>query len=233
MPDRELACQYCGTTFIGWHKRKYCSLKCAVDSRILIRGEDDCWPWHGGTFLKDGYGRVKFLEVDDHAHRIAYKEHVGSIPEGLVIRHSCDNPICCNYKRHLLLGTVKDNSQDAVARHRVAHGSRQHSSKLTPDKVIQIRSLYSEGYTFRELGARFDCSDASIIKLLSGKTWNRVPGSVSLREQFWSQKGRRVLTPSQVETIQSMSFELISQQDVADVLGCAQSVISRASRGIL
>lgn len=172
--DRELICPECGNTFTGWHKRKYCSLRCAVDSRILILGDDECWPWKGGVFQKDGYGRVAFLEIEDGAHRIAYMEHVGPIPDGLVVRHSCDNPICCNYKTHLLLGTPKDNKTDSIVRGRDCRGERHHSAKLNPSVVVRIRTLHSEGRSFASLAMEFGCSDVSIQRLVVRRTWRGV-----------------------------------------------------------
>jgi len=173
MPERELACTYCGFAFIAFHTAKYCSLKCAVDSRISVRGEDECWPWTGPIFLKDGYGHVSFRDYEGDAHNAAYKVHVGDVPIGHLVRHTCDNPICCNYKAHLLVGTKRDNRQDAVLRNRVCHGVAHHSEKLTPEHVIKIRSLHSSGQSFASLARQFKCSDTSISRIISGRNWNR------------------------------------------------------------
>jgi hypothetical protein len=58
---------------------------------------------------------------------------VGPIPDGLQVRHTCDNPPCCN-PAHLLLGTQADNCRDMVVRRRSG------VEKLTPDNVREIRS---------------------------------------------------------------------------------------------
>jgi len=77
----------------------------------------DCWLWTGGTF-KNGYGMVAMgrkpdgRAVNGYAHRIAYGLINGPIPDGLVVRHRCDNPPCCN-PDHLLIGTQAENIADA------------------------------------------------------------------------------------------------------------------------
>jgi hypothetical protein len=78
---------------------------------------DGCWLWQGNT-TPDGYGLVHCGRrpdgrvINDYAHRIAYWLTSGPIPDGLVVRHRCDNPPCCN-PEHLLLGTQADNIADA------------------------------------------------------------------------------------------------------------------------
>ena len=90
---------------------------------IDCRGENECWPWIAKTRSENGYGRLDiFGEKGIYAPRAAYYiAHPGSIqlkapkdrsvPE--FIRHSCDNPACCNPK-HLSLGTHDDNMKDKV-----------------------------------------------------------------------------------------------------------------------
>ncbi len=49
-------------------------------------------------------------------HRKSYEVFVGPIPDDLIVRHKCDNTICCN-PEHLELGTKKDNRRDFMQRH--------------------------------------------------------------------------------------------------------------------
>lgn len=56
-----------------------------------------CWEWTGAK-VRGGYGRYRLggggREV--MAHRYAYEELVGPIPEGMVLDHLCRNTACVN-----------------------------------------------------------------------------------------------------------------------------------------
>jgi hypothetical protein len=54
-----------------------------------------CWNW-GLTIDNQGYGRIGLKQKKGLAHRIAYQELVGPIPDGLVLDHLCRNRKCCN-----------------------------------------------------------------------------------------------------------------------------------------
>lgn len=50
--------------------------------------------------------------------RYLYEKVKGKIPKGLILRHKCDNKGCINLD-HLILGTKKDNTHDALIRNRL------------------------------------------------------------------------------------------------------------------
>jgi HNH endonuclease len=79
----------------------------------------ECWEWIGAK-NESGYGVFGIGGETAKAPRISYLLKKGSIPIGLFILHSCDNPGCVN-PDHLRVGTAKENSMDAVMRKRASN----------------------------------------------------------------------------------------------------------------
>lgn len=57
-------------------------------------GWDGCWLWTG-CIAKNGYGQVGHEGRTRSAHTVSYELHVGPIPEGLTIDHTCHNGSGC------------------------------------------------------------------------------------------------------------------------------------------
>jgi hypothetical protein len=103
---------------------EFLATRVAPAVRVAHLGE--CWEWTG-TRMPAGYGKLSLGGEFVYAHRLAYAiAHQVShrdIPAGIVVRHRCDNPPCCN-PSHLVLGTYADNTRDMVERGRsTARGS--------------------------------------------------------------------------------------------------------------
>lgn len=67
--------------------------------------------WKGGS----GYGSMACRGKNWRTNRLAFTLAKGPIPDGLVVRHTCDNQCCCN-PDHLITGTQKENIGDCIAR---------------------------------------------------------------------------------------------------------------------
>lgn len=75
-----------------------------------------CWLWPF-AHNEAGYGTVRINRRTRKAHRVIYEMSVGEIPEGLLLRHSCDTPPCVN-PAHLTPGTHAENWADYAERGR-------------------------------------------------------------------------------------------------------------------
>lgn len=65
-------------------------------SKVEKAGPDECWLYRG-TILNTGYGQISFgRRHRESAHRFAYADLVGPIPEGLTIDHLCFVRACVN-----------------------------------------------------------------------------------------------------------------------------------------
>ena len=76
-----------------------------------------CWICTSHTKDQSGYPQVRRNGKIWRGHRYSYTIHKGDIPEGQVVRHTCDNPNCIN-PDHLILGTQRDNVNDIFDRER-------------------------------------------------------------------------------------------------------------------
>lgn len=83
----------------------------------VVRRESGCWGWSGAKCRGYGILSTRRGSPPAKAHRVSYELFKGPIPDGMLVRHTCDNPECTN-PDHLLLGTDADNARDRVARGR-------------------------------------------------------------------------------------------------------------------
>jgi len=77
----------------------------------------ECDEFGGARHPRGGYGLVSEGGRAKLAHRVVWEHHHGPIPDGMMVRHTCDNPPCCRVD-HLIVGTALQNSADMVARGR-------------------------------------------------------------------------------------------------------------------
>ena len=136
------------------------------EHRYRINKDTGCWQWRGPR-AAFGYGRVRHNGKYIPAHRLVYQLYNGPIPEGMVVRHKCDNPPCVN-PDHLELGTPLDNVKDWIERGRTPTGRRNPSVKLTEEQVREIRRSDAKG---TDLAARYGVNPPTISKIRSGQLW--------------------------------------------------------------
>lgn len=140
---------------------------------------DGCHEWTGAR-SKRGYGHLQINRRPWRANRLSWLIHTGDDPGQLQVLHTCDNPPCVRFEC-LFLGTGGDNMRDMAAKGRATgwrgltlRGSDNGNSRLTWEKVDQIRSSYAAGgVTQTALAERFEVSQTLISEIVRGKTWQR------------------------------------------------------------
>src|ERR1044071_1543132 len=104
-------CERCGEPFSFPHWRlkeqdralKFCGNRCYWDSRKTDMPErflakvvktEECWLWNA-AFNANGYGQFAIRKGKfEIAHRTSWRIHVGDIPNGLCVCHTCDVRAC-------------------------------------------------------------------------------------------------------------------------------------------
>ena len=85
------------------------------EEKIEMIPECGCWIWMGGR--RGFYGCISVDNKTELAHRVAWTLYKGTIPNGLLVLHHCDTPLCVN-PNHLFVGTQSDNIKDCVKKGR-------------------------------------------------------------------------------------------------------------------
>jgi len=117
-------------------------------------------------------------------HRVAFLIANGPIPDGLLVRHTCDVRSCVN-PAHLLVGTYKDNHDDMVSRGRESSPARRAEigralrdttgvagQKIDSETAARIRAEWARGgHTHESLGTLFGLARSSIGRIVRGERW--------------------------------------------------------------
>jgi hypothetical protein len=143
----------------------------------VVQNKFDCLEWIGRTSYK-GYGVMKINNKTVQAHRFSYQIHKGTIPDGMLVCHLCDNPKCVS-PSHLFLGTIQDNNLDRDRKQRNALGERNGKSKLTLDDVRKIKRLYQSGYSTKEIVKIMNLNHSTVTNIKLGRSWRWVEKSTS------------------------------------------------------
>lgn len=189
LPDREQFERDCGVMRGHQLVRKYAVSKNTIKlwkkvyglSNVGVKGErkivwdvmdNGCWNCVSHKPNNKGYPQGSAKLGRRSIARVMYQRHVGEIPEGLVIRHKCDNTMCIN-PGHLETGTMSDNMSDRDERGRAAQGENCGASKLTVGQVEAIRRL--KGQMSQRVAAKlFGVSGSNVWHIWNNRTWRGV-----------------------------------------------------------
>jgi hypothetical protein len=143
---------------------------------VAQKGPAECWPWTG-TLSSYGYGQFKVSNRPVRfkgAHRFVFEMLNGPQPPEVVVRHSCDNPICCN-PAHLSGGSHADNVADKVARGRQRGvpqpGAFNPRARLQDDDVREIRAS-KESHSV--VAKRYGVHKQTVAAIRQRRNWSHV-----------------------------------------------------------
>lgn len=118
---------------------------------------------------KDGYPCVWKDGRNQNLHRVLYEERHGTLPVGVLVRHTCDTPACINDEHHIP-GSVADNANDRKVRGRnnTPFGETRSDAKLTLAQVEQIKKAPGPQ---SKVAKEFGISQSTVCRIKRGKRW--------------------------------------------------------------
>ncbi len=144
------------------------SIKERFELLYLPEPNSGCWLWTG-NLNNMGYGKFSINRKIVGAHRVSYTMNKGTIPDKLLVCHTCDVRSCVN-PDHLFLGTHKENSEDMSRKGRTSKSA----SKLSDNQVIEIINLRKNGFKIKEISSMFNVSEVIIQRASTGYTYKHV-----------------------------------------------------------
>jgi hypothetical protein len=149
------------------------------ETLLTIPSTDDCIVRpHACMSGPRPYGQVQYDGKLWYVHRLVYVLHIGPIPEGHDVCHSCDNPPCFN-PQHLFSGTRQDNMMDAANKGRMPKRKGEHAPYviLTEAQVREIRAIYrphTRGLGHKSLAKRYGVSEGAVQNVILRRTWRHI-----------------------------------------------------------
>lgn len=132
---------------------------------------EQCWPWLGSVSGREENQRG-YITIDGKkqlVYRVVYEIFCGEIAEGMVIRHKCNNELCCN-PTHLVIGTRGNNEDDKYDSDRAGY---------THDMIKEMRRYSKLGMSYQaiadEINRKFKTtvSSSGVGKVIRGDRRNK------------------------------------------------------------
>ena len=160
------------TKWLGIQARKNWPLSERLAFRTGAPDAKGCTLW---TAYKNahGYGVMTWQKRLQLAHRMAWVNANGPIPDGMEVCHSCDVPACVNVA-HLFVGTHKDNMADrqAKGRTRPGRGTRHWSAKLIE---AQVRAIRHDTRMGTEIAREYGVGSSIVYAIKARQKWAHLP----------------------------------------------------------
>lgn len=137
-----------------------------IEANTARRGE--CLIWSGSK-TRDGYGVLSIGRRQFRAHRVSYEHYNGLIPDGMLVCHRCDTPLCVEPK-HLFLGSAKANTADMHDKGRATRrtDTSHPATKVSHKQREVICARREAGETLTAIAADFGVSFQTISDICRG-----------------------------------------------------------------
>lgn len=241
--ERQYAARFCSRScWYKWNAKKLASFnelrfqwKTATEEekqkkikenyeKHVIR-KDGCWEW-SGVKDKDGYGQIACgYHKQTKAHRVSWNIYKGTIPEGMIVCHHCDNPPCTN-PSCLFLGTKKTNALDMSSKLRGTNGTKNKHAKLQENDIPEIRRRLNQGESFYEIAKEFTVKPTTIWNIRENKSWKHVEENKCERIER-----KTTLTKDDIPKIRKLLEMGVKQVKIAKDFGVSDMTISKIKNG--
>ena len=177
-----------------------------------------CWEWQG-AMVGMGYGVIggERRSPSIYAHRFAYKQFVGPIPEGMVVRHRCDNYGCVN-PEHLELGTQQENMDDMRRRGR--------ARLLSADEAMEVRARVLGGESLSSVARDMGVHRMTVTRTLDLVSKGDFGGA--------GRKGSKayvILSPGQRGVLKALLADGKSVMEVSKIMGVDRKTVRNIRDG--
>lgn len=203
-------------------RRRFWAKVVKEDTERVI-GLGPCWIWASARF-GNGYGAFRLSKRQRRAHVVSFEWHVGPTNEMLVC-HRCDVRACVN-PGHLFLGTQAANIRDALAKGRMASGTRNGMyakglTTLTESDVMAVHTLLASGARQQDIASQFCVSQTLISHIKLGKAWTHLHPGLGDRSV------KRRATEDEVRAIRAMAAEGRPYREIGLAFGRSATAVWR------
>jgi transcriptional regulator with XRE-family HTH domain len=216
------------------------------DAKTIARFESKfekaagCWNWKSATVKGYGVLQLSSPRILVKAPRMSWLIYRGVIPEGLMVLHTCDNPLCVN-PDHLFVGSAADNTRDARSKGRLRGnvnasgqkpGEAHPMAKLSLTKMLEVRRLAQrKEMSQQKIAKLYGISQQQVSKIVRGVRW--VPDAENLEKVIEKLAAVEAQKDDTAETIKDMLSRGFTQREIAEHTGVSQQKVSAIKRGLI
>ena len=129
--------------------------------------DNECWLITNRN-RQDNYIRINAGKKNLRGHSISFSRYYNyQPPNGIHIRHRCDNRNCCN-PLHLQLGTAKHNTRDAMYR---SKNVNMRAAKIDEQTARIIKDLLDHGFHPASIAYQLEVPMNTVNNIKYKKAW--------------------------------------------------------------